>query len=98
MSKEEKKTSAAAGAKFNTKKLKYGSVATVITVIVIAVVVVINVIVVALGERTNLKLDLTSKNAFEISQETIDYITSLNQDVEIVTMSDENAFKTTTSV
>lgn len=98
MSKEEKKTSAAAGAKFNTKKLKYGSVATVITVIVIAVVVVINVIVAALGERTNLKLDLTSKNAFEISQETIDYITSLNQDVEIVTMSDENVFKTTTSV
>lgn len=111
MSKEEKKTSAAAEnaaekkkdkkkvkVNLNTKKLKYGSVASAITIIVIAVVIVVNIIVAAVGERTNLKVDLTSKNAFEISQETIDYITSLDQDVEIVTMSDENVFKTTSSV
>lgn len=78
---------------FNTKKLKYGSAATAITVLVIAAVVLVNVIVSLVGERTNLTVDLTSENVFEISQESIDYISSINQDVEIVTMADEAVFR-----
>ena len=54
MSTEKKTVSAdtTAKKKFNTKKLKYGSVATAITVIIIAVVVLINVIVSLIGKRT----------------------------------------------
>lgn len=78
--------------KINTKKLKYGSAATAITVIVIAVVVLLNIIINLVGERTDLTIDLTSTGAFEISQESIDYINSINEPVEIVTMSDEDTF------
>lgn len=83
---------------FNTKKLKYGSAATAITVIVIALVVLVNVIITLVGERTDLTIDLTSKGNFEISQESIDYITSISEPVEIVTMSSEDVFRDAGSV
>ena len=84
--------------KFNSKKLKYGTAATVLTIVVIAVVVLLNVIVSLVGDRVNLTIDLTSAKAFEISQESIDYINSLTEDIEIVTMVDESMFKDTTNV
>ncbi len=84
--------------KFNTKKLKYGSAATALTIIVIALAVLLNVIVNLLGDRVNLKIDLTSTAAFEISQESIDYIGSLSEPIEIVTMVDEAMFRDTTNV
>mgnify|MGYP001037077114 CR=1 FL=1 len=58
---------------FNKKKLKYGSVATIITVIFIAVIVFINLIAGILTERKGLKLDLTPEKYYDISQQTIDY-------------------------
>ena len=58
---------------FNKKKLKYGSVATVITVVFIAVIVFINLIAGILTERKGLKLDLTPEKYYDISQQTIDY-------------------------
>ncbi|MGN1305259.1 MAG: Gldg family protein [Oscillospiraceae bacterium] len=102
---EEKNTAASAEAKtakpkkaFNSKKLKYGSAATAITVIVIALVVLVNVIVTLAGKRTDLTIDLTSKGNFEISQESIDYINSITEPVEIVTMSSEDTFTDAGSV
>lgn len=68
----------------NRKKLKYGSLATGITIIFVAVVVLVNVVVSQLVDRyPNLKLDLTTNNIYEISDETMDYIKNLNQKVEI---------------
>lgn len=84
--------------KFNTKKLKYGSAATVLTVVVIAMVVLVNVAVSLLSDRVNLTFDLTSDKKFEISQESIDYINTLTEDIEIVTMVDEDMFKDTTNI
>ena len=81
--------------KINSKKLKYGTVATVITVIVIVMVVLLNVIVSSLGERYDLKFDLTPNNNFEISEETTDYLSKLNENVEICTTVDELFFETT---
>lgn len=84
--------------KINTKKLKYGTVATVITVIVIVMVVLLNVIVSALGERYDLKFDLTPNKNFEISQETVDYLAKLNENVEICTTVDELFFETNENI
>ena len=84
--------------KINTKKLKYGTVATVITVIVIVLVVLLNVIVSSLGERYNMKFDLTPNNNFEISQDTIDYLAKLNENVEICTTVDELLFETSENI
>ena len=84
--------------KINKKKLKYGTAAAVITVVVIALVILLNVIVSILGDRVNLKFDLTPEGNFEISDETKNYIASLNEDVEICTTVDEMLFQTTENI
>ncbi|MGN1402965.1 MAG: GldG family protein [Ruminococcus sp.] len=77
------------------KKLKYGSLATAVTVIFVAVVVLVNVVVSLIGNRfPNAVLDLTTSNVYEISDETLDYIRDLDQDVEIAISSDESNFQT----
>ena len=83
---------------FNSKKLKYGSVATLITVFVIAAAVLLNVVVSLIGDRVNLKFDLTSTGMYDLSSQSIDYLKTLNQDVEIVVMSDEATFRDSASV
>jgi len=84
--------------KMNTKKLKYGTVSVVITVIVVAAIVLANVILSVVAGRINMKIDLTENNVFNISQESIDYLSTLNEPVEIVTMADETTFSTSTYV
>lgn len=75
---------------FNKRKLKYGSIATAITVFVVAIVVFINLIANVLTEKKGLKLDLTAEGMYEISQDTIDYISKIEDDVEIAVMSEKS--------
>ncbi len=77
----------------NQRKLKYGSISTAITVIFVAVVVLLNVFVVSLTERFPLNLDLTPNQVFEVSQETIDYLKTLENNVKIVVMRDESSLE-----
>lgn len=74
---------------FNKRKFKYGSLATAITVIFIAAVVLLNVLASQLTDRYGLKIDTTKEQLFEISDETIDYLKTLNEDIEIAVMTDE---------
>ena len=78
----------------NKRKLKYGSLATAITIVVIAMVVLVNVIMTALFERFPISLDLTSGNVFSVSDETVEYIKSINVPVTITVMADEANFVT----
>lgn len=84
--------------KYKKRKLKYGSTATAITVIVVAVVVLINVVLSLLSDRVTMTVDLTPDKNFEISQESIDYLKTVNEPVEIVCMSDELTFSTSNYV
>lgn len=79
------------------KKLKYGSVATAITCTVIAVVVLLNILVSVLVEKYPLKLDLTEEGKFEISQESIDYLESLEKDVDFTVLMAESNFQSSNS-
>ncbi len=79
---------------FNKKKLKYGTLATVITVFFIAFVVVINLIAGVITEKKDIKLDLTSEKYYEVSQDTIDYVKGIKNDVEIAVMAKESNFET----
>lgn len=83
--------------KINTKKLKYGTTATVITIAVVAVVILINVIVALFADRVNMNFDLTPNSDFAISDETKEYLASLTEDVEICTTVDEVTFQTSES-
>lgn len=78
---------------FNKKKLKYGSVAVVITVVFIAVVVFVNLIAEILTDKKNLKLDLTAQKYYEVSQDTIDYIKDIKKDVVIDVMYQKENFE-----
>lgn len=75
------------------KKLKYGTLATVVTAIVIAVVVLVNVVVSLLCDRyPATTFDLTTTNVYDISDETLDYIKNLDQDVDIAVSAEESNF------
>ena len=79
--------------KFDSKKLRYGTLATAITAIVIVVVVLINVIVGIVMDKYPLKADLTANKIYEVSEKTINYLEGIKSDVEIVVMSDETLYK-----
>lgn len=90
---DKKDVSSGKKSKINLRKLKYGSIATAITVVVIAIVVMINIVVGMASEKVNMSIDLTENGNFEISQETKDYLATVNEPVEIVCLSDEATFK-----
>lgn len=76
------------------KKLKYGGIATAVTVIFVAVVVLLNVVAAQVCKRNpDAVLDLTTANLYEISDDTVDYIKNLDQDVEIAISSEESTFQ-----
>ncbi len=77
---------------FKTKKFKVGSTATLITVVVIAIVIVLNLIVGSLSKNYNLSLDLTPNKAFSLTKPTIDFLKSLNKDVNIILLGEESEF------
>ncbi|MBQ9695712.1 MAG: GldG family protein [Oscillospiraceae bacterium] len=76
------------------KRLKYGGLATAITCVVVAIVVLVNVLVSRLTERFPLKLDLTPDGMYEISDESIDYLKTLDQDVNFTVLMAESSFQT----
>ncbi len=98
MSKEKNINTSKTKPKFNTKMLKYGAVATGFTIVVIAMVILVNVILGLVGERVNLKLDITSDGIFEISQESIDYLEQNKENIEIAVMIPEESFESNTNV
>lgn len=78
--------------KINTKKLKYGTAAAVLTIVVIALVILLNVIVSKLSDRYDMSFDLTPEGNFEITDATAEYLSKLNENVEICTTADETFF------
>ena len=76
----------------NTKKLKYGSASVVVVVLVIAIVIVVNLMSGMLTKRYPLKLDLTSDNRYELSEESIELMKNLDKDIEITVTSTQDIF------
>lgn len=78
-----------------SKKMRFGSVSTVILIIFLAAVVAVNVIVSLLLDRFPLTLDLTNENLYQLSDESVDFLNSLEQDVKITVLAEENQFENT---
>lgn len=76
----------------NTKKLKYGSTSLIVVVLVIAIVIVVNLMSGMLTKRYPLKLDLTSDNRYELSEESIELMKNLDKDIEITVTSTQDIF------
>ncbi len=79
------------GIKFkDNPRLKHGTLATIITIGFILIVILINVILNILFQRNPLTIDLTSDGRYEITQNTIDFINTINQEVLITVCSIES--------
>lgn len=78
---------------FHSRRFKFGSLATVITAVFVAAVILINVVVGLLLERFPVSIDLTSDNRFELTQDSVDFLSGLDQDVKITVLADESTFE-----
>lgn len=77
---------------FNVRKLKYGGLATAFTVIFIVLVVLFNWGATVLVEKNPLRIDVTDKALFSFSDETVDYLYELDQDIKIFVLASEEEF------
>jgi len=74
---------------FKNRKFKYGALAISITAITIAVIVILNIIVSIVAARFDLTVDMTPQKFYEISDETIDYVKTVKDDITITVLVSE---------
>ena len=79
-----------------SRRLRHGTMATVLSVCFVAAVVLVNVIVSILVERYPLTVDLTSNKVFELSQESIDYVSGLDKDINVYVLATKRISPATT--
>lgn len=82
-------------AKRNHKKLKHGTMATVLTVVFVAVLVFVNIVATSVFERFPLTIDMTSDDSYTISDETVDYIKNVDKEIKITVLAEEKEFTST---
>ena len=82
--KEKKKT--------NIRQLKHGMMATVLTLIFVAAVVLVNVIATVIFERYPLTIDLTKEKKYSISDQSEEYVKSIDTDVIVTVFATEDNF------
>ena len=74
------------------KKLRHGAMSTVSTVIFVAAVVLVNIIATMLFKRYPLSLDLTKEGKYSISEQSEEYVKSVDTDVTVKIFAKEDAF------
>ena len=92
---EEEKTSekpAKVKKKTNIRQLKHGMMATVLTLIFVAAVVLVNVIATVIFERYPLTIDLTKEKKYSISDQSEEYVKSIDTDVTVTVFATEDNF------
>ena len=76
-----------------SRKARYGAVSTAIVIITVAVVIVLNIVVSLLVDRfPNLKVDFTANKAYELNEDTVDFLSHLDNDVDFYVLSKEDDF------
>lgn len=77
---------------FNVRKLKYGGLATAFTAIFIVLIVLLNWGATVLVEKNPLRIDVTDDALYSFSDETVEYLAELEQDIKISVLSSEEEF------
>ena len=78
--------------KWNSRRIKYGSMFYIIIALVLAIVVVINIMVSMVAKRSPLKIDISPDNRYDLSEESINAMKNLTKDVEITVTSTKDYF------
>lgn len=78
------------------QRLKYGTMATVMSLLIIAAIILANVLVGIGTDKYGLKFDMTSDKRFELSDETIEMLEQLDEKVSFYVFMTEDNFRTQT--
>lgn len=73
-----------------SRRGKYGAMVTTITVLGIVLIIVANIVVGQLTEKYGWSIDLTADDRYAISDESIQYLKRLKDEVDITVFVDEN--------
>lgn len=76
----------------NTVAFKRGTVATLLTVVFIVAIVLVNILVTALCQRFPISLDLTSDKVNTMSSENIDFIKTVDKEVDMYVLLTEEQY------
>lgn len=79
--------------KADSRRFRYGSMATAVTILVVALVVVLNVIVSVLNDRFPLNLDLTKNKLFSLSDNSVSIAKGIGKEVQVTVFYPEDGFK-----
>ncbi|MCL2088975.1 MAG: GldG family protein [Oscillospiraceae bacterium] len=78
---------------FNKRSFKHGSMATGMLIAFIAVVVLINMVASMLVARFPLKMYLADEGMFVLTQESIDFVAGIDEEVMFIVLAEENDYK-----
>ena len=78
---------------FSDPRFRHGSLAAAITAAVIVVIVLLNVAVTLIGERADLRFDITANRLFSLTDEAKAYFNSVEGDVTITVLSSEDKLR-----
>lgn len=76
---------------FKEQRFKYGAMSVGITVLFILAVILLNVVVSKLVERADIKIDLTKEQVYEVTDQTKEYLASLDKDIKITVFMEERS-------
>ncbi|MGN1137941.1 MAG: Gldg family protein [Ruminococcus sp.] len=77
-----------------SRKARSGGIAIAITAVFICIIVLVNILAGVLVENfPNLKIDMTSTQAYQLQKDTVEYLSQIDQDITIYVLADEDSFK-----
>lgn len=88
----EKNTGKKDGPFFKSRRFQHSGLAVGLTVVVIAAVVLINFVMSALAERYPMSFDMTKDKAFQLSEQSKEYIADLDREVSIKVLASQQNF------
>lgn len=78
--------------KFKDPKFRYDGLYTFITILAIVTVVLLNVAAKMCTDKFSLEFDITKNKAFSLTQDSIDYLSNLDKQIEITVLSSQENF------
>ena len=81
-----------------SRKFKYSNLATIFTLIFIIAVIVVNIFIGYLTDRFVLEVDMTKERLFEISEDTKEVISALNEQIMITVLAEETTYRDSTDL
>lgn len=76
---------------FKEQRFKYGAMSVGMTVLFILAVILLNVVVSKIVERADIKIDLTKEKVYEVTDQTREYLSTLDKDIKITVFMEERA-------